>query len=261
MVRACFVLAAIVVPSALVVSGHARAAQTAPDRTPVIIELFTSEGCSSCPSADALLTKLSMGSPVANVLPITLSEHVDYWDQQGWRDPFSSASFTARQQAYSNGDSAEVYTPQMIVDGDTSFIGSDTAALVAALKKAGAAPKAPVAIAWSNGTNPAAVITLAPNPQTAKSSVVLAITEDGLSSAVRRGENAGRTLAHTSVTRRLSVIGQTAADGSFKLEVPVKLDSSWQRPSLKLVAFAQTSRHHIAAAGVLAVPATAPPHH
>jgi hypothetical protein len=207
-----------------------------------------------------VLTKLSVSPPVPGVLAITLSEHVDYWDQQGWRDPFSSASFTARQQAYAgHGGDGNVYTPQMVVDGETSFNGADVPALVSALKKAIAKPKAPLTIAWSSSATPVAIITIPAGAQTVRSSVTVAITEDGLSSAVKRGENAGRTLTHTTVTRRLSAIGQTSADGSFSLEYPVKLDSTWQRGGLKLVVFAQTSKRQVVAAGVSQVPGTVDP--
>jgi hypothetical protein len=232
-------------------AGQVRAQQP----VPVVVELFTSEGCSSCPPADALLTKLVSNTPVPGTQVITLSEHVDYWDQQGWRDPFSNASFTARQRAYvDHGVGDDAYTPQMIVDGETAFIGSDTGALIAALTRAVAKPKAPIAITWTAGTTPTAVIALAANPLTTHASVVVAVTEDGLVSAVRRGENAGRTLSHSSVTRRLSVVGQTSADGSFKLELPIKIDGAWSRKALRLVVFAQTSKRAITAATASPVP-------
>jgi|SRR5579864_598921 len=232
--------------------------QSGPQATPpvpVVVELFTSEGCSSCPPADAFLIDLATKVAVPGARVITLSEHVDYWDHDGWRDPFSSASFTARQTAYADrGGAGDVYTPEMIVDGETAFIGSDRAAARTAIIKAASKPKAPVALAWSSAASPTASIDIAPNAATRRASIVMAITEDGLRSSVRGGENAGRTIAHTSVTRRLSVVGQTSADGSFHLELPVKIDPGWNRPALRLVVFAQLSRHQITAAGAIDAP-------
>jgi hypothetical protein len=233
--------------------------QSGPSATPpvpVVVELFTSEGCSSCPPADAFLIDLATKVSVPGVRVITLSEHVDYWDHDGWRDPFSSAAFTARQTAYADrGGEGDVYTPEMIVDGETAFIGSDRAAARNAIIKAASTPKAPVVLAWtSTASDPAASIAIAPNPATRRASIVMAITEDGLHSSVSRGENAGRTIAHTSVTRRLSVVGQTSADGSFHLELPVKIDPAWNRHALRVVVFAQLSGHHITAAGAIDAP-------
>ena len=127
----------------------------APAPVPVIVELFTSEGCSSCPPADAFLIELANHPIVAeaNASLITLSEHVDYWDSQGWRDPFSSASFTARQTAYAEKSGlGEVSTPEMIVDGQIAFIGSDRPAALRAITKAASVPKAPLALTWTAST-------------------------------------------------------------------------------------------------------------
>ena len=231
--------------------------QSGPSATPpvpVVVELFTSEGCSSCPPADAFLIDLATKVSVPGVSVITLSEHVDYWDHDGWRDPFSSAAFTARQTAYADRGGADVYTPEMVVDGETAFIGSDRAAARSAIIKAASKPKAPVVLAWTSTASPTASIAMAPNPVTRRASIVMAITEDGLHSSVSRGENAGRTIAHTSVTRQLSVVGQTSADGSFHLELPVKIDPAWNRHALRVVVFAQLSRHQITAAGAIDAP-------
>src|SRR5215470_16941428 len=94
-------------------------------RTPIVVELFTSEGCSSCPPADAFLAQLEARQPVVGAEVIAIEEHVDYWDQLGWRDPFSSADWTERQRKYAavlgNGN---IYTPQMVVNGSVEFVGS-----------------------------------------------------------------------------------------------------------------------------------------
>ncbi len=100
-------------------------ASLAPAQTPVVVELFTSEGCSSCPPADALLVKLSQQG-VSNGAPLMLlGEHVDYWNYIGWTDRFSSKQFSQRQSEYGRALSANVYTPEMVIDGDKQFVGSD----------------------------------------------------------------------------------------------------------------------------------------
>ena len=115
---------------------------TGQDRIPVLAELFTSEGCSSCPPADRLLEWLSKEQPVDGVYVVAMSEHVTYWDHQGWKDPFGAARFTERQQMYANRLGAgDVFTPQLIIDGTTPLIGSDTGALKRALAEASRVPK------------------------------------------------------------------------------------------------------------------------
>src|SRR5215213_894825 len=117
------------------------------DRAPVLVELFTSEGCSSCPPADALLETLDRTQPVAGAETIVLSEHVDYWNQIGWTDPFSSEQFSQRQQAYAKRLRIDgAYTPQMVVDGTAEFVGSDRKVGLAAIGKAAGIPKAVVRI-------------------------------------------------------------------------------------------------------------------
>jgi hypothetical protein len=214
--------------------------ESAGPQVPVVVELFTSEGCSSCPPADQLLIDLTVKQPVKEALIIGLGEHVDYWDHQGWKDPFSDHAFTGRQSAYAAaGGLTDIYTPQVIVDGVDEAVGNDRGAVVAAVRRAASRPKRSIALAWS--TSGAGVsIAIDPAPETANSTVFLAITEDSLRTSVKRGENAGRTLDHTAVARRLIQVGKTGKDGKFLSVVPVDFDHNWNRQHSRIVVFVQS---------------------
>ncbi len=232
-------------------------------RVPVVVELFTSEGCSSCPPADALLMQLDQSSvPGAEV--IALSEHVDYWNYIGWSDPFSSEAYSARQQAYAQalrqtGGRGDVYTPQMVVDGQFEFVGSNTAKARDVITQAAAFPKAEVKLTLIN-SEPSDSLKLRVQasqlPQlhaNDQAEVVLAIAENNLTSSVTRGENSGRKLRHTAVTRELRTLGQFApAQKSFETETPIKLAAGWKRADLRLIAFIQerTNRRILGAASI-----------
>jgi hypothetical protein len=211
-----------------------------PAHTPVLVELFTSEGCSSCPPADALLAKLDEFQPVAGVTVIALEEHVDYWDHQGWRDPFSSADFTARQQRYAALLHIESpYTPEMVIDGRSEFVGNDSERALHELASAARSPKMAVRVAVKDKS--ADRISLAVNVDSTKTSgdVLLAIAETGLASDVARGENAGRNLKHSAVVRKLSTIGKLKAGESFSAEPLVKLSKQWKPENLRAVVFVE----------------------
>jgi len=223
-------------------------AAPAPSATPVIVELFTSEGCSDCPPADRLLYALEQTQPVPGAEIIPLEQHVDYWDNEGWRDPFSSPQFTLRQRDYVYAfNLPTAYTPQMVVDGATEFVGSDRKRSLAAIAKAALAPKANLKIEQLSGANSGARklqlrVTLAPlgalNPKNG-ADVLLAVTEDHLASNVTRGENAGAYMNHLAVVRELRLLGRSDAAGGFSSASDVTLAADWKRQNLHLVAFVQ----------------------
>jgi hypothetical protein len=221
-------------------------------RTPVIVELFTSEGCSSCPPADLLLNHLQQAQPVAGAQVISLSEHVDYWNQLGWTDPFSSAGFSERQRQYAGVFRADgFYTPQMVVDGKTQLVGSDGQKALRAIAEAAKAQKTVVGLSCVNGASSLAVrIDSVPGGD---ADVALAITENGLVSNVTKGENRGRTMAHVGVTRRLTTVGHVKNSG-FSGETRLAVEKDWRRENLWAVVFVQDrASRRILGAGQIAV--------
>ncbi len=224
---------------------------TAPN--PVLVELFTSEGCSSCPPADVLLATLERLQPVPNAQIITLSEHVDYWNYLGWKDPYSSVQFSNRQGGYSRTlRQAPVLTPQMVVDGREVFVGSDGPRSQQAVARAAEAPKANIRItrpredAGSPDKTVPLTITVEGLPDTARGrvDVMLAVRENNLRNSVRRGENAGKQLEHQSVVRHLSRVGtiQSREEQVTSIEASVELDPEWNREHLQAVIFLQDSK-------------------
>ena len=226
---------------------------------PVVVELFTSEGCSSCPPADALLARLDDQQKLGNAEIVALEEHVDYWDQLGWRDPFSGAQWTARQQEYANSFGNEgVYTPQMVVDGRAEFVGSSQGKAKSAIVEAAQQPKAEVVLtgldASAEKSHVRIAITKLPDTAVRDAQVWLAVTETGLHSNVKAGENSGEDLHHAAVVRSLRKIGEAKArkDVAYSAEQEVRLDSIWKRENLRVVVFVQDpkSRHILGAASL-----------
>lgn len=172
------------------------------ESTPVLVELFTSQGCSSCPPADNVLRKLAE-QPIDGVQIIPLSWHVDYWNRLGWTDPYSSETATARQQAYATDLNARgLYTPQMVIDGQTEFVGSDRARAFDAIRAAAKSKKITLHVTWTRSNHDITVRAVADSGASSEDWIVLlALTEDHVSIDVKRGENNGRTLQHTAVVR------------------------------------------------------------
>jgi hypothetical protein len=252
-------------------SASAEAERAAdPGTHPVIVELFTSEGCSDCPPADRLLAQLQHTEPVPGAEIIALEEHVDYWNGHGWNDPFSSPQFTDRQYDYAHFFRLRSgpYTPQMIVDGSAQFVGSNARAALAAIAEAAESPELPVTIEQTPDSNAEVgsvrlhvqVGPAASGQASDRADVLLAITEDDLSSNVTGGENAGDRLEHYGVVRALRVIGRLDATGSFAAEPKLSLAHHWKRENLRVVAFVQDPRNrHVVGASVLRLSSTAKP--
>jgi hypothetical protein len=224
-------------------------------RQPVLVELFTSEGCSSCPPADALLEKLDHDQPVSGAQIIVLSEHVDYWNQLGWKDPYSSSAFSERQANYARAlRLEEVYTPQMVVDGAVECPGADAQKAVTAIRNAIAEPG--IAVRWSAAGNGDALtldVDPLPNSKVRKASVYLARAADSAVSDVLRGENRGLKLHHVSVVSEIKEIGHVDRKSGFKTGIPI-LNGDAPAGS-KLVAFVQEpGQGRVLGAGVYIVP-------
>lgn len=206
MIKICVMVAALCLLPAV---QPAQAAER-----PIVVELFTSEGCSSCPPADALLAVLASRADV-----LALSFHVDYWDRLGWKDPFSSPEATARQQHYAQIlGIAPVYTPQIVVDGKRQAVGSDRADVDRALDAArGGLDAVPVSLAVEHGH---VRIGLGQGGGAAAATVLLVGFDRRKVSAVERGENEGRILSHVDVVRGFAEVGHFSG-GATEIEVPV----------------------------------------
>jgi hypothetical protein len=190
-------------------------------REAVLVELFTSEGCSSCPPADAVLEKLDRGQPIPGAQIVVLSEHVDYWNHIGWADPYSSPAFSARQGQYARRFRTQgPYTPQMVVDGESEFVGSDVRAAESAIRSAAKHPKADIRITEEGGS---VVVDVAPLPSgtARKAGVFVAYAMDSGTQDVARGENRGRRLHHVAIAKELKQIGTVDDRTQFRTQFPL----------------------------------------
>lgn len=220
-------------------TAFAQGAQTASSsRPPVLVELFTSEGCSDCPPADALLAELDAKQFVPGAQAIVLSEHVTYWNHLGWRDPFSFKAMDERQEHYAQQFALDsVYTPQMVVDGAAQLVGSNAVELNRAVAHASAAPKIAMTIGDPHRTADGMIeFSVRAGAASSKSANLVAVlAENATHSEVARGENAGRTLHHVAVVRAMKDFSSGATDGRpLRLSDP---DSSATLRNRKLVVF------------------------
>ena len=205
----------------------------------VVVELFTSEGCSSCPPADELLGHLRQDLSAKNVQVIPLGFHVDYWNSLGWKDRFSSAEFTQRQEQYTRSLKVDgPYTPEMVVDGAVEFVGNDAGRAQSTIRQqASRLETAQVKIAMA-GADQLTIQVKDPALSSGSALVMLAITQDNLSTQVGSGENGGRTLHHAAVVRELRQVG-ALNNGAIETTVPLKLKKDWKRNDLHAVVFVQ----------------------
>ena len=230
---------------AIALPGMAIAQSASQGKNPVVVELFTSEGCSSCPPADALLAKMDKEQPVSNAEIIVLEEHVDYWEKGGWHDRFSSSQYTDRQNQYAprlKFDGA--YTPQMIVDGTTQFVGNDGVRALNAVEAAAGTPK--IALALSNpvidghriASSVSSPASASPLP---KADLYAALIDPSETTQVQGGENKGHQLDHVGVVRSMKRIGKLQDLGKGPLAFNLNAPSDMQTGNLRVVVFAQSS--------------------
>lgn len=232
-----FLAVLLVLLSAAFLLRPSTPASGAASRT-VVVELFTSEGCSSCPPADELLTHLRQDLAARNIQVVPLGFHVDYWNSLGWKDRFSSADYSHRQEQYARSLKVDgPYTPQMVVDGAEEFVGSSARQADRAIRNAASQPEIAVVKLSPAGTDQLSIDVKAP-ATAGDAGVLLAITEDNLSTNIGSGENHGRTLHHAAVVRELRSVGRLH-DGSFQASVPIKLEKDWKREDLRAVVFVQ----------------------
>ncbi|MEU8165596.1 DUF1223 domain-containing protein [Micromonospora sp. NPDC049004] len=193
-----------------------------------VVELFSSQGCNSCPPAEELLTEIDHDSRTRGEPVFALGFHVDYWDDLGWPDQFADAAYTARQEAYARGfGSGRLYTPQMIVNGTVEFVGSDRAqaarAVASALMSPAAAPLT-LSVAEVADGGRRMVVGYRIQRLSQRAVVNVALVQRGLHSAIARGENAGRTLRQDNVVRAFTSVPLDAEQGQVELTTPPDLD-------------------------------------
>jgi hypothetical protein len=250
---AAWKLAAIALPVLLAAiiatggsSGRAIAAADT-SRTPILMELFTSEGCSSCPPVDTWVERIDAAQPVAGAEIIVLSEHVDYWDHDGWKDPFSSSAITDRQKAYvHNLGLSDVYTPQIILDGDAELKPANPQQTTQSLTKAAGASMIPVRLSSAAiGAGSPAVLTgrieADGSAQKKNADVFVAVALDKTLTDVLAGENDGKKLENIAVVKEMVKVGKLEKGKSFDQPFSVKLWPDADPANLRVVAFVQES--------------------
>jgi len=255
-----FIAWLILIPARVVsLNSHARVGtQDSAAAHPVVLELFTSEGCSSCPPADAFLKKLDDAGRSGESAIIAIEEHVDYWNRLGWTDPFSSHDWTERQEQYARAFQHDgVYTPELVINGRSDVVGSSEREVRQRIADRSNSSKAEVRLSSLKVSPNSAELSIefeATSSDAHNADLWLAVTERGLSSNVLRGENEGRILAHAAVLRSLTRVHRPHPDSS-QSSATIPLDPAWKRENLRFVAFLQDHRSlHILGAAATSAP-------
>lgn len=198
------------------------------DKGFAVVELFTSEGCSSCPPADQLVAKIE--KEVQNRPVYILAYHVDYWNRLGWKDGFSSADYSRRQQDYASYLHIEsVYTPQIVVNGRMEFVGSEESVLRNAIKGNLAKPQGIALKLDADVTTKQALIKYTAEKADKNTALYIALLQKNAQTRVERGENGGHTLAHVQIVRKLQKVSLSSAAGNIKVDLPDGFDKQgWE---------------------------------
>ena len=204
----------------------------------IIAELFTSEGCSSCPSAEALLKEMADLTAKENAVVVGLAFHITYWDHLGWKDPYGQLEFTDRQKKYDAFLSTQQYTPQVVVNGEFEFVGGNPIAFRDAIKKAANADYYFSLEASATHSDNQITIDYSVDKKTRSESLNVALVESTIENHVKNGENKGRILKHYNVVRMFHTSDLESA-GQIKLDVPPGIDIN----KCELVLFVQHRRN------------------
>ncbi|HEX4166239.1 MAG TPA: DUF1223 domain-containing protein [Bryobacteraceae bacterium] len=245
-----------------VAGSYGRPADAQGARSPVLVELFTSECCSSFPPIDALVQQLDASQPFPNAQLIVLSEHVDYWNHDGWKDPYSSSLFTERQNAYVHAlGLSEPYTPQIVVDGNEVLKSYTPQQISQIFEKAAAAPQIPVhivALSVEDKGQPVVQARIEADGEAVShnADVYLAVALEHAESQVSAGENNGKRLTHVAVVQYLKRLGRLESGKSFGQDCQVKLKKGTDPANLRVVAFVQEPGPGKVLGTVLRKPAT-----
>ncbi len=236
------VVLAVLFAAFITLHGRTKPVSAANEPRPVLVELFTSEGCSSCPPADALLQQINGKRTNSGELIVGISEHVTYWNSLGWTDPFSSPAYTERQDAYGARFRLDsVYTPQIVVNGEQQVLGSDRSAVLRAVRETDHPNQFTVHIVSStvSGNSLAVAYSVTGNVPGHGADLFAVIADDVANSNVLRGENSGRNLSHVSVAQSITRIAtvQNATESTAHL----KLGNDAHSPARHLILFAQSA--------------------